>query len=377
MDASAEDVSRWGSAERATKHQQIASLRASAERKRAEIDSHREQIALISSENAAKQQTVEALESRLADLTVQLHSTDAFGESGGKEAADAARATQEAHIAKFMHKFESALEWTLEEYTNKQKDAEGRVAMQTIDRCVSVTFCPSGEPSPSDPVQRFWVADGIHTSNFRELRSNAARYWQVSAESFMLLDDMGAQWPLEAEVASEIGRVRKEMVICMVAKSPEENASAELDEALESKLPFDDNEPLENVAALLGAQMDEERAELNQEQAALVAALADDESDSEDDGNQREAAPQPPPPLHPQPLRERVSLYPLFPHLSYPLFSLLSHCNPLFPICHTSHFAPFFAAHFFAAHFFAAHFFAAHFFAAHVFAAHLSPIRHT
>ena len=118
MDASAEDVSRWGSAERATKHQQIASLRASAERKRAEIDSHREQIALISSENAAKQQTVEALESRLADLTVQLHSTDAFGESGGKEAADAARATQEAHIAKFMHKFESALEWTLEEYTN-------------------------------------------------------------------------------------------------------------------------------------------------------------------------------------------------------------------------------------------------------------------
>lgn len=322
MDASAEDVSRWGSAERATKHQQIASLRASAERKRAEIDSHREQIALISSENAAKQQTVEALESRLADLTVQLHSTDAFGESGGKEAADAARATQEAHIAKFMHKFESALEWTLEEYMNKQKAAEGGVAMQTIDRCVSVTFCPSGEPSPSDPVQRFWVADGIHTTNFRELRSNAARYWQVSAESFMLLDDMGAQWPLEAEVASEIGRVRNKMVIRMVAKSPEENASAELDEALESKLPFDDNEPLENVAALLGAQMDEERAELNQEQAALVAALADDESDSEDDGNQREAAP----------------------------------------------------AHFFAAHFFAAHFFAAHFFAAHLFAAHLPPI---
>ena len=332
MDASAEDVSRWGSAERATKHQQIASLRASAERKRAEIDSHREQIALISSENAAKQQTVEALESRLADLTVQLHSTDAFGESGGKEAADAARATQEAHIAKFMHKFESALEWTLEEYTNKQKDAEGRVAMQTIDRCVSVTFCPSGEPSPSDPVQRFWVADGIHTSNFRELRSNAARYWQVSAESFMLLDDMGAQWPLEAEVASEIGRVRKEMVICMVAKSPEENASAELDEALESKLPFDDNEPLENVAALLGAQMDEERAELNQEQAALVAALADDESDSEDDGNQREAAPQPPPPPStPSPYgRESHSThcFPICLTHCFPFCLTVTHCFP-------------------------------------------------
>ena len=259
---------------------------------------------LISAENISKQELIDSMSLRLEDMSkelsrmslLQIQAAGLQAKRGDDAKAVALQGVMEATISRAVHSREDKGDHNAELFS--------AYAQHTGPRSTPVYFCPHGQPR--EAANSYTTFRLGRATNFRELTTNAARFFGLPLDVALLEDENHSIWPLDVVVWREISRYRGDQTLRLVQRDD----ANEVREAQTNRNDRYDGEVEElgtgQLLKMLGGGSDangkpatggdaDEDAEREQ-QAAMqqLAAMGEEESDSDDDANQNREYVEPP-----------------------------------------------------------------------------------
>ena len=293
----------------------LETLRVDTSRKTERVKAYKDKSLLVSAENVSKQELVDSMATRLADLSGELSRLTLV-----QARQLAARRTEDEKEAALRAVFEATMERAVARrnevgYQVADPLEVQRAGFGTGPRSTPVHFCPGGE-SRDNALGSFSIRLA-RTTTFRELTTNAARYFGTAGEQMLLEDQHKSLWPLDVVVSREIARYRGEQVLRLVRRDVSddriprsglisrdlagggEEEDAELGTGTLLKMLGNEGGGGKADGAMGGGEGgggggDEEEDAEQQAAMEALAAMGDDETDSDDEANQRKEYEEPP-----------------------------------------------------------------------------------